>query len=289
MYALVIPEVANLKEYALFRERYPPADQRELTVSGGGEAALRVLGALKARKLMGAVGSTACRVMTFGKVQWNKQQKARVEVYEASKDAGGLEVFLKCEQVFRPQPKRAKDGTPYLDYPQVPELVAENTLLRRKWWQGFSDFLSEKEVRDHVFGFGKGGLYNGERKGLASLVSGTEFEAEEESFVGACHEAWNRKLGALGQKAGESHRPFSDLVERETRLTQIAFSRCKNEATLRETLTGFWASAGPLPSLQSDWRRVLSLLNRDWRLAKDLALLALASYAPKKEKEAPLL
>jgi len=55
-------------------------------------------------------------------------------------------------------------------------------------------------------------------------------------------------------------------------------------------ITDLWARAGgPLPGLQSGWQEVLPLLNeKNWRKAKDLALLALASYQPtsKEEREA---
>jgi hypothetical protein len=38
-----------------------------------------------------------------------------------------------------------------------------------------------------------------------------------------------------------------------------------------------------LPELKDAWRDIILLFD-DWRLAKDLALLALASYAPKDDK-----
>jgi hypothetical protein len=39
-----------------------------------------------------------------------------------------------------------------------------------------------------------------------------------------------------------------------------------------------------LPELRDAWHEIIPLLD-DWRLAKDLALLALASYAPRDDKE----
>jgi hypothetical protein len=39
-----------------------------------------------------------------------------------------------------------------------------------------------------------------------------------------------------------------------------------------------------LPELQDAWRDIIALFD-DWRLAKDLALLALVSYAPRDDKE----
>ena len=281
-YAVVIPDVTNIKAYALFRSRYAPRDERHLTVSGAGEAALRLLAALEAKKLTGAVGSYACRVVMFGKVQWAKQQRVRVQVFDVKRDVSGLAVYEKCEQYNPARLVKPEGGTPFWDFPQVPELVAENLIGGRLWWTGFSRFISDKDVGDHIFGFSNGRLYKGEREGLSKMVFDPGLGGgAEAAFVEACHEAWRRRLGAIGQSSHESGQSFSDAAEKELLKVRLSFSRCKNEATLRETLVDFWARAGSLPSLRSDWRAVLSLMNRDWQLAKDLALLALASYAPK--------
>jgi hypothetical protein len=52
-------------------------------------------------------------------------------------------------------------------------------------------------------------------------------------------------------------------------------------------VTHFWARAGgSLAPLQASWTAVLPLLDEQhWRRAKDLALLALASYKPVTQEE----
>lgn len=75
------------------------------------------------------------------------------------------------------------------------------------------------------------------------------------------------------------------MIDNEFERLRVTFSRSKNAAALREAVTNFWARAGrPLPELQDAWRDIIALLE-DWRLAKDLALLALASYARRDDKE----
>jgi CRISPR-associated protein Cas8a1/Csx13 len=283
-YAVVIPDVANLREYAIFRRLYVEKRENDLTVSGSREAALRVLSTLKAGNLMDAVGSTACRVMTFGKVQWDKQQRKRVQVFDVRKEsAERLGVYQKCMQFFTPRFVKPEGGEPFYDYPQTPELIAENLLRGEPWWRGFSEFVSDQEIRNHVFGLGKDGLYKGEREGLSKMLSDVGLEKDQGAFVEACQEAWRRRLGELGERARREHTDPRELFQREFERIRVSFTRCKNEAALREALTDFWSRAGPLQSLQSNWRGALSLLNRDWRLAKDLALLSLASYAPKEK------
>lgn len=282
-YAVVIPDVADLRKYAVFRRQFVGMKENDLTVSGSGEAALRTLAALKAENMMDAVGSTACRVMTFGKVKWDKQQKKRVEAYDVFKEnSTALEVYQRCMQFFSPRLVKPKAGAPFWVYPQTPELIAENLLRKRPWWSEFSEFISHKEIRDHVLGTNR---YKGERENLSRMISDTRLEGAEHVFVKACQEAWRRRLGKLGENARRDKVDPSRLFQREFERVRISFSRCKNAATMREAVTDFWARSGPLSSLQSDWRDALGLLNSDWRLAKDLCLLALASYAPKKEEE----
>jgi CRISPR-associated protein Cas8a1/Csx13 len=110
-----------------------------------------------------------------------------------------------------------------------------------------------------------------------------------ETLVRACHRAWRRRQGALGERARKSGERFDDLVRREYDRVRIDFAHCKNAATFRATLTDFWsrAAAGteerparPIQELQTGWQAVLPYLTEErWQFGRDLALLALASYA----------
>jgi CRISPR-associated protein Cas8a1/Csx13 len=290
-YALVIPAVADLGEYASLRKNYAKSKRNDLTVSGPGEAAVRVLAEMQAAKMLRGVGITACRVMAFGKLSWNKQQKVRVGVFDVHENRlGDLRVYRLCHEHLKPRRvESGATGEQYWDYPQVPELVARNILDGREWWRGFSDFVSDRGVGDHVFGVSKNALYPGERKGLAKMVNSqnSQLADAERIFVEACQEAWRRKLGMIGERARQENRDFNDLVRKEFLLKRLAFSKCKNAQSLREAVTSFWAEAGsPISSLQAGWKDVITLLDSDWRAARDLVLLALASYSSPEKADA---
>ena len=112
----------------------------------------------------------------------------------------------------------------------------------------------------------------------------------ERAFVVACHDAWRRRMGRLSGKAKREGSSFVDAVDREFERLRVSFSRCKNAVSLREAITDFWARAGsPLKPLQDGWREVIDLLDeKNWRKARDLALLALASYKPATQEEEAL-
>lgn len=284
LFALVLPEISDLRKYASARKVFLQYGVKDLLASGTIDAGWRVLATLHAKGLLSAFGSSTCRVISFGTVPWSKQQKTRVEVFTVR---GGseqrLRTFNLCRQVLAPRLVRRDEGDAFWDVPQTPELIARNLAENESWYLSFADFVGNRQIRDHVFGYEKGGL--------GKMVTEASFDDERERvFIRACHEAWRRRMGQIGERARREGASFRDLVRREFERIRVGFSRCKNAATLRETVTDFWSRAGgPIPDLASGWKEILPLLDEsNWRKARDLALLALASYLPSTEEEREL-
>ncbi len=106
----------------------------------------------------------------------------------------------------------------------MPDLVALNLSRGRPWWDGFSEFVADKSVRDHVFAFEKGGLVDMVDDAMVMP------EGPEKIIVDACHEAWRRRMGKIGEKARREGSSFRDQVKREFEKTRVDFARCKNAA-----------------------------------------------------------
>ena len=168
VYAMVLPTIRDLVQYAKLRQSFTGADAKKFIVAGAADAAYRVVAEAQLRRLP---GGTPCRVFSFGVVPWNKPQKSRVDVFTVPKNAGAnadiLDVYRACEQFFPPR-TREKDGRAYWGSPQTPELVASNLARGREWWRGFADFLATDDVRrDRILGILRQGntlrLYRGER------------------------------------------------------------------------------------------------------------------------------
>jgi CRISPR-associated protein Cas8a1/Csx13 len=282
-FALVVPEISDLRGYAEARGALLPLGTKELQVAGTAEAGWKVLSTLAARGLIRDLASAQCRVFSFGTLPWSPQQKTRVEVYTVHADsADKLKTFGLCQQLFRVRLVKPEKKDPFWDVPQVPDLVARNLTSGRPWYAGFADFVADPECRRHVL--------NWERKGLNGMISeGSLSRTREEKFVLACHTAWRTRMRQLYERAEREGADGNSLIAREFERLRVAFSRCKNAAALREAVTDFWARAGgPLPELREAWREIIPLFD-DWRLAKDLALLALASYAGRDDKEEPAM
>jgi len=284
-YAIVIPEITDLGRYAAARRCFLKYGVQQLYVSGAGEAGLRVLAELKATDLLRDIRSAFCRVISFGTVPWSPQQKTRVDLVTVrGRSEASLQTFRLCQHVFEKRLVRPKSGDPYWDVPQVPDLVARNMSEGRYWWQDFAAFVGDVGRGRHVFHYEKGGL--------AKMIESRDAlpGGPERAFVVACHDAWRRRMGRLSGKAKREGSSFVDAVDREFERLRVSFSRCKNAVSLREAITDFWARAGsPLKPLQDGWREVIDLLDeKNWRKARDLALLALASYKPATQEEEAL-
>ena len=284
-YALVIPEITDLKKYAHVRKAFVTYGINKFYVGGVAEAGFRVLIELQAAGLLEDIGSASCRVIAFGIAPWSTQQKTRLGLFTVRPGPrASLRIYGLSQQYLSPHLVRLDKKEPFWDVPQVPDLVARNLSEGRRWWEGFSEFVADQVRRKHVFNY--------EKEGIGKMVADKEAfpEGSERTFVMACHEAWRRRLGQLGERARREGASFHELVRREYERQRVSFARCKNAATLREAVTDLWSRAGgPLPSLQGRWGGLLVLLDeKNWRQSKDLALLALASYKPatKEEEEA---
>lgn len=293
--ALVIPEVLDLNEYAALREYIARSGALALTASGASDAALRFLLTIHTAKLGDDLArmsgrNTPCRVITFGIVNWSKQQKTRTMTRTVvPAHLKGIDNYALADAIFKNKwqrvvEKRNKRGEVtepehhFITTSTARELIAENTVRGAAWFDGFSQYMANKETRTQLF-------Y--EREELNKMVNEATFDdARERTYIAACHEAWRRRLGKLGERARRENASFPSLVNREQEKLRMSLSRCKNAATLRETVVDFWSRAGSIKELQDHWQEVLALLDeQNWRKGKDLALLALASYKPASKDE----
>ena len=269
-YAIVIPDVLNLQEYAELRTLFAHAGTETFKVAGLSEAVLRVITGLESSRAGQRLGFDSCEVVAFAVLPWSSQQKTRLQVFRAmarpEMDYASFEV---CRNLLHPRLRsRVKDGETWWDVPQVPELVARNLIRGRPWWNGFADFVADRGLRTHVFKY--------EADGLAGMVGESRIfsDGPGKVIVVACQQALRNHMGK------KFARPGGARWESEFTKVRISISRCKTAIDLRETLTDFWARNGPLDALKGRWPEILPLLTGGWRESRDLALLALASYQP---------
>ena len=247
-YAMVLPEITDCKAYSQARQLFLKHGVQKLQASGSAEAGFKLLSELHAAKLLPRLQSASCRVISFGIVPWSSQQKSRVQVLLVQpQSADGYRVFRLCSQLFVPRlvvlkakagagskaaakgrgkstsAKEAKTSTPFWSVPQVPDLVARNLAGRRPWWLGFAEFVADPDRGDHIFKY--------EREGLQKMVQNTDAlpQSPERAFVAACHEAWRRQLGALGERSRNDGTSFTDKAQKEFAKVRVRFHAARRQ------------------------------------------------------------
>ena len=113
------------------------------------------------------------------------------------------------------------------------------------------------------------------------MVEQAEWPDEaDQLLVKAMHQALRNRYGALAQRA--KARGETPAFAREFERIRTSLMRSKNASTLRAELADIFARGGVNQTLQEHWPKLLPLFTgTDWQRARDLALLALASYAGK--------
>jgi CRISPR-associated protein Cas8a1/Csx13 len=244
----------------------------EFTASGTGDAALRLALLLQSRKYSREVSCERCQVITLGTVPWASQQKTRTAAMPVDlRGQKKLETYQRLKEPLRPRvvPGKSADGEGgFIKTSVALELFGENIAAGRVWYEGFAGLMSKAELYK---------VLKYEWEGLSEVVRTVEMKRSERVLVAACHEALYRRYGQIkgATNPGES---LKARFEREYERLRVGLARCKNATSLRQELTDFWSRAGQLKALQDDWDAVLPMLDEHWAHARDLALLALASY-----------
>jgi CRISPR-associated protein Cas8a1/Csx13 len=290
--ALVILVPSNLVEFAELRTRLTPERVHDAFVAGASDAVLSVSLWLRAEQALRGAVATAHGVL-LRPTPWAKQQKSRVatvsmqqvrdEVLDAFDIAmRTLPTFVLTKRVNEDEDEEAEEGY-FVAASALRGFVAENLAQGRAWYAGFATATTaEKQPRHlHRFRTNKdklGALRAEDKKGLIAMTH--QLDEAETHLVRAVHEALRCRFGAIYKETKEMAKATrNNRFQSERDKWRLAFAGAKTHEQAREALADLWGRAGSNAELQAHWRQVLPLLRAEhWREARDLALIALASY-----------
>ncbi len=311
--ALIVPEVDDLLEFLYDRPAMTPSTAMDCQIANAADAAFRAQVRLRenptrnaetrqrARKSMAGSVIPACRAMTFMPTPWASQQKSRVAtIHVPSGDDAVLDRYQLAlahlaprivTTAVRESVGRGKRKTTtgrqesFLSDSVVRPLVAENLALGLKWYAGFVNLMTKKNpatgkpYRDHL---------HFETKGLHAMIAETKMwdQGGEQLVVEAIHQAMGRRMAQIRSETdGETSKALTQATknrwDRFRERLRISLCGAKKEDDVRFALMDLFSRAGNIPALRGAWQHVLPVVRQDWRLARDLGLLALASYAGK--------
>jgi CRISPR-associated protein Cas8a1/Csx13 len=303
---LLVPEVDNLLSFAIERPLMTPTKAQEAQVANAADAALQAQVRLRAKAAMSGATIPGCYVMTFTPTPWASQQKSRVAtIHVPVGDDRQLGRFARALALLPPRivTRPVKETTGRGKQKTVVErseafradsvirpLIADNLASGRKWYSGFSRLMTktnpatDRPYRQQL---------SFEGKGLHNMMSDpVMWDQEGESLVvQAVHEAIRQSLGRIRQDTdGQASKPLSQATknrwERFRERLRLDLAGAKTSSQLRFVLADLFSRGGSNSVLRNEWDKVLPVIRSDWQLARDLGLLALASYASRGEPDA---
>jgi len=305
---LIVPEVDDLKRFQLLRPLMSPRNARDCKVAGASDAALQCQLRILGSKEMEKSDVPACTALLFRSTAWASQQKSRVDAIDIPKgDYKSLSTFELAVKELAPRvitivapkdsdkAKKAKATKKKAKVPvgdvveKAPEhfwsdsivrpLVADNLARGQPWYRGFHDLMTKldpvsREPLRNKLSF--------ENKGLQGMIEKITWDVEgEKTIVNAIHKAMSMRFGQIATENYENSKAMQNRMERFREKLRLDLAGSRTESDVRFTLVNLFSRAGINSVLQANWQSVLPIVRQDWKLARDLGLLALASYPMK--------
>ncbi len=280
--AMLIPDIHNLSDVQHLLSSFIPRSGRDCQVENLADAVLQAQLRLRGQEMLTNGPVPAVRCIWFCPSDWNVQQRppSRVTEVEVHSGEAVLEQFDIALRCFPPSRRVKKDnGSGSWAKSYIRPLVAENLLERRPWYARFTRLMTAKDdslkspkpIRCFL---------KFERGGLHTMTQ--EITGDEKIIVRAVHEAMRCRYGRIAAENAKNQAAMKKRMTREYERQRLAFAGAKTADALRYALADLWSRAGSNSVLRESWPHVLPLLsNEKWQLARDLALLALASYQGK--------
>jgi CRISPR-associated protein Cas8a1/Csx13 len=241
--------------------------------------------------------------MTFTPTAWASQQKSRVATVHVPRISPDDKVLDRFDRALLHLPNRVVPRTilestgrgrnkivterkeTFRSDSVVRPLIAENLALGQPWYAGFVKLMTktnpatDKPYRNHL-------SFPEVRKGLHAMIEDPKMWDREgdKLVVQAVHRAISQSLGRIredtdGKNAKVLSQATKNRWQRFRERLRLDLAGAKTAAQVRFALTDLFSRGGSNPVLQQEWAKVLPVLRGDWQLARDLGLLALASYA----------
>ncbi|ACB50545.1 hypothetical protein cce_1195 [Crocosphaera subtropica ATCC 51142] len=263
--AVVVPEIKNLKEWVKRRKKNAGSSYRDFRSSSSGESALRFLLQDKLLEDNQDFRVDYCEVYQLGKQQWDGSQSyLKQAVYRVQADDKVLALYDSAFQFFKPQVRTNDKGETWLATSKVLPWLCDNLITGKPWYSGFYNFYKQNE------------LY--ERKGLISMSQ--YLDALEQTFFDAIQGAFSSFLREQIIQAQKQGRPLDYKQATDKVINRLL--RPSTQQDFAKAMVDF-LSRHRSKATRGVGAEIYQWLHKDnnWKQARDLALLAIASYTGK--------
>lgn len=285
---MLVPD--DLIQFAKSRPTVTPMSVTDAVIAGVGDAVLLVESLLRARAAEERPGVAKAMSVLMRATPWETHRKLRVAVIEGNVSADVLDTYetaareLKAKVRTRADDDEEQDdaGGFFVTTSALRAFIADNLAVGRRWFEGFSTARTPEKNARFIHTYREsdnlGALFMEERPGLIKMTE-DHLEDAEKSLVRSIHLALRQRFGAIADESGSNEWTMKNRWKGERDRLRLAFAGSKTQEQVRAALADLWSRAGPNRELQENWEQVVVLLRAGrWQLARDLALVALASY-----------
>lgn len=297
---LLVPDVQDLLQFADKRSRITPKKYSDCFIGGSGDAVLQLYARLRGDDQKQSLGVESITAFVFRPTAWASQQKSRVAAERIEPlDERNLTIFRHASRLFPPRQasRKVKEKTgkgksavvtereePFWSDSIVRPLIADNLANRRDWYAGFSrlfvdrDPANGKPFRDRL---------PFERTGLIEMVKADVWDKPgQTALIHAVHHALRGRYGQIANETANQKAAMQNRFRGEYDRWRLAFAGAKTADQFRHSICDLFSRVPANKELQANWTQVLPWLDENgWQHARDLALLALASYQGKGDKD----
>ncbi|WNC61313.1 type I-MYXAN CRISPR-associated Cas8a1/Cmx1 [Thermosynechococcus sp. QS41] len=264
--ALVIPEVQNLKHWVKRRRAMSGCTYRDFRSSGAGESALHFLLQEKAIEESQQFGGHYCEVYQLGKQVWDAQQAyLKQAVYRVEVTDEVLELYEVARQVFPARVRQKENGETWLALSKALPWICDNLIGGQPWYAGFFEFYKRNKAY--------------EREGLVKM---TEYlNPDERVLFEVVQGAFSVYLSGQFKQAQKQGRnlDYGQVTDKVIYRFQRPSTQQEFATALVDFLSQFRSKAA-----RDKGPQIVHWIHREenWRRARDLVLLAIATYRSKR-------
>ncbi|MBW4517690.1 MAG: type I-MYXAN CRISPR-associated Cas8a1/Cmx1 [Timaviella obliquedivisa GSE-PSE-MK23-08B] len=263
--AVVIPEVMNLKQWVNRRREFSGRTYRNFRSSGSGESALHFLLQEKFLEDAKLERVNYCEVYQLGKQTWDANQSyLKQAVYRIEVKDRVLELYDAAVQFFPARVKQTDKGETWLAISKVLPWICDNLVAGKSWFAGFFEFHKRNEMY--------------ERGGLVKMTD-TLADKEKTLFdtVQGAFSVYLWRQIVQAQKQGRKL-DYGQVTDKVIYRMQRPSTQQDFATALVDFLSQFRSKSSRGVGLEVyQW-----LHGENWRQARDLTLLAIATYTSKK-------
>lgn len=276
--AIVMPEVSDLNQWVKQRQRLSASTVQSLAhkeqqlvrrsyrnyqSSGAAESALYFL--LQERVIEGAEALRVrhCEVYQLGKQAWDGNQSyLKQAVHHVSANDRILEVYESAYYLFPPKMRKNDKGESWLAVSTVLPWIADNLIKNKAWYAGFFEFRKANKIY--------------ERQGLVKMTD-NYLTPDERVLFDALQGSFRMFLRGQMEQATKQNRPLDYEQSMNKFIYRLQRPSTQNDfaAALVDILSRY-----PSKASKGHGAQIFGWLHREpsWKQARDLALLAIATY-----------